>query len=78
MEYTKRFKTLSENDLQTIINNRLSVNTDKATESALRIMLKYLAEKGVDVDTLDKIQLDSYLYSFYAEVRTEKGIYFNL
>ena len=41
-------------------------------------MLKYLTEKGVDVETLDKIQLDSYLYSFYAEVRTEKGIYFNL
>ena len=71
---TGRFGTTSEQEKQSILRERNSVNTNKATSSAVCCIEQYLQEKGhVKLDLLPTEDLPNILEDFYINARTQKG-----
>ena len=71
----KRFATVDEDEIQRILEEKDSVNTRRATDSAVRTLQAYLREKGLseNFEDLSKTDLNMVLSKFYTEARQENG-----
>ena len=71
----KRFATVDEDEFQRILKENDSVNTRRATNSAVRTLQAYLREKGQtkNFEDLSKTDLYMVLYKFYTEARQKNG-----
>jgi hypothetical protein len=71
----KRFATVDEDEFQRILKENDSVNTRRATNSAVRTLQAYLREKGQtkNFENLSKTDLYMILNKFYTEARQENG-----
>ena len=70
-----RFATLSEDVMNSILKDKDSENTKKATNRAVRLFRKYLNEKGrpEDFENYEISELQEALTKFYSEARNESG-----
>ncbi|XP_062595701.1 uncharacterized protein LOC134257069 [Saccostrea cucullata] len=72
-----RFGILSEEQLQSIINNKVCLNTKAVVKTATKILKTYLNERDLgDIDDLVNVsseQLNLCLRKFYAELRKVDG-----
>ena len=71
----ERFASLNEEQMQIILNEKASINTQKAGYVMFNIFVKYCKEKNIAFDpkTITKGELNQSLRSFYVEVRKEDG-----
>ena len=71
----KRFATVDEDEFQRILKEKDSLNTKRATNSAVRTLQSYLREKGQtkNFEDLSKTDLYMILNKFYTEARQENG-----
>ena len=71
----KRFASLSDDQLKTLITERESNNTRKCTDSAVRTFRAYLVEKGLETgfESWPAEELDAILCKFFTEARSGKG-----
>lgn len=73
MEMTAaRFASVSEAELNLLLENKDAKNTKRATKSSLKIFHEYLREKSLE-EPQDKRSLAVVLKSFYAEARKSDG-----
>ena len=70
-----RFLQISEEQLQTIVENKHAVNAKRCTNQAMTFCRKYLAEKAQsnDLESFSRSELDTFLGKFYAEARNRNG-----
>ena len=70
-----RFASLSEAELQQIIDGKDAKSTNNSTKYAVKIFRDYLKDKQLpeDFENLTKQELDSHLRCFYGEVRNTNG-----
>ena len=70
-----RFPELSESELTSLLDQKNSDNTKKATKVALNVFRDYLKERKIDEDSLvaSKDKLVTVLRKFYAEARKKNG-----
>jgi len=70
-----RFPELSESELTSLLDQKNSDNTKKATKVALNVFRDYLKERKVDEDSLaaSKDKLATVLRKYYAEARKKNG-----
>ena len=68
----RRIASLSDAELSTLISDRESNNTKRATEAAAKIFQCYLEKKELDVhfENFASDQLDLVLCKFFTEART--------
>ena len=71
-ESKSRFPTLSEEDLNLLLDDKDAKSTKWATKSALKVFHQYLKEKKAD-EPQTKDTLENVLKLFYAEVRKANG-----
>ena len=71
----KRFASLSDAQCKTLITERESKNTRRATDHAVKTFNSYLVEKGIETDfeKWDSERLDATLCKFFTEARSSKG-----
>lgn len=78
----KRFASLSEDEIASILNEKDSINTKRVTKHAVTVFETYLKEKNYLVEGTDQPidwvnlpdpQLAGILKTFYAQARTAKG-----
>jgi hypothetical protein len=71
----RRFAEISEEQLQTIVENKDAVNTKRSTNQAVKIFREYLAEKAQsnDFESFSPSELDTFIGKFYAEARNRNG-----
>jgi len=71
----RRFADISNQQLETIVQDKDAKNTRRSTDQAVRLFRKYLQEKELDpaFESYDKQTLDKILCKFYAEARTVDG-----
>ena len=71
----RRFADISNQQLETIVQDKDAKHTRRSTDQAVRLFRKYLQEKELDpaFDSYDKQTLDKKLCKFYAEARTVDG-----
>ena len=71
----RRFAEISEEQLQTIIENKDAVNKKRSTNQAVKIFREYLAEKAQsnDFESFSPSELDTFLEKFYEEARNRNG-----
>lgn len=76
----KRFATISTEEQTRIVAEKNSKNTIKAGRIALNTLVKYCAEKNIelDVQTITANELSELMAKFYFEVRKEDGGYYKL
>jgi hypothetical protein len=70
-----RFATLSEDVMNSILKDKDSENTKKATDRAVRLFRKYWNEKNrsEDFENYEISELEEALTKFYSEARNESG-----
>ncbi|XP_033756252.1 uncharacterized protein LOC117338997 [Pecten maximus] len=70
-----RFASLNDENINKLMTEKDSINTRRATDSAVKMFKEYLKEKNVaeDVETLDSTELDKLLGKFYLEARNKNG-----
>ena len=70
-----RFPELSESEWTSLLDQKNSDNTKKATKVALNVFRDYLKERKIDEDSLvaSKDKLATVLRKFYAEARKKNG-----
>ena len=75
MADSDRFTELSESELTSLLDQKNSDNTKKATKVALDLFRDYLKERKIDEDSLvaSKDKLETVLRKFYAETRKKNG-----
>ena len=75
MADSDRFTELSESELTSLLDQKNSDNTKKATKVALDLFRDYLKERKIDEDSLvaSKDKLETALRKFYAEARKKNG-----
>lgn len=75
---SKRFASVSLQDIATLVENKDSQSTKKRVLSSSTLLKEYLSESGqnTDVKSSSVEELDNQLCQFYASVRTKKGDYF--
>ena len=68
-----RFKSVSKEEKDKILNNAKAENTNKATEQWISVLREYLAEKNLPIleEILDN-DLPSVLSDFYTEVKKKQ------
>ena len=65
-----RFKTVSKEQKEKILNNSKAQNTNKATEQWISVLKKYLEEKNLkQLDQISDGELPAILSDFYTEVK---------
>ena len=71
----RRFAEISEQQLQTIVENKDAMNTKRSTNQAVKIFREYLAENAQsnDFESFSPSELDTFLEKFYAEARNRNG-----
>ncbi|CAG2216012.1 unnamed protein product [Mytilus edulis] len=71
----KRFPSLNNEEIKKILIEKDSKNTRRSTDSSVRTFKSYLREKNLpeDFENLPNNELDSILFRFYPEARTENG-----
>ena len=74
-EGNPRFATINEEEFLSILKNKDSANTQRATEKCVKVLKAYLKCKGmpVEFEDWDKPRLAEVLSKFYMEVRREDG-----
>ena len=65
---SKRFATVTENDLRKLLDEKEAVNTKRATKTAVKVFTEYIIEKKIS-EPQDKESIAKVLKLFYAEVR---------
>ena len=71
-ESKSRFATLSEEDLNLLLDDKDAKSTKRATKSALKVFQQYLKEKKAD-EPQTRDTLANVLKLFYAEARKADG-----
>ena len=71
----RRFAEISEEQLQTIVENKDAVNTKRSTNQAVKMVREYLAEKAQlnDFESFSPNELDTFLGKLHAEARNRNG-----
>ena len=65
---------ITEEDIENILKQKNSKNTDNVTKYSKNIFTQYMHAKGLDLDTeINNNKLDSTLKNFYVDARTKKG-----
>ena len=68
-----RFKSRSDTEKKELLNGKDKQSTQKATESAVRLLKTYLFEKGYkELEAIPDVDLSNILYDFYSEVKPKK------
>ncbi|XP_046559097.1 uncharacterized protein LOC124268121 [Haliotis rubra] len=72
---SSRFAKVKDDDLQQIIDGSLSKATNRNTVWGVKLFREWLQERGYpsDFENFDAQALNTYLRSFYAEVRNGRG-----
>ncbi|XP_046556531.1 uncharacterized protein LOC124265754 [Haliotis rubra] len=75
---TKRFKTVTDNDLEHIVLDSRSKTTLQTTAWGVKILKQWLQfhEHSPEFETLPVGEMNALLKRFYAEVRTSDGNYY--
>ena len=70
-----RFASLTDQEFESILENKNAENTKKATKQAVTLFREYLREKGLpsEFESLDKPSLATTLGKFYVEARRVNG-----
>lgn len=71
-ESSGRFASLTENDLQNLLDQKEATNTKRVTKTALTAFNEYLKERRIS-EPQDKESIASVLKLFYAEARKHDG-----
>ena len=73
-----RFASLTEDQLNSIIEESDAKNTKRSTKTAITIFRNYLSSKGLNIDfeNFTSTDLDKILTKFYAEIRQENGDFY--
>jgi len=72
-----RFSSLSREEIETLVNNKDSENTKKATKNAVATLVAFCDETGHEnPDKLTKQELDDLLLEFYPNARKKSGEYY--
>ena len=71
----ERFATISEEEVQELVRDRVPESTRRATDKWLRILQDYLREKGVSCDfaSVSSQELAQILAELYPELRQQNG-----
>lgn len=72
---SNRFASLSEEQLNCLVDEKDSVSTKNSTKYAVNVFRQYLKEKNEseEFESCNREELDTLLRSFYAELRNSKG-----
>lgn len=73
-----RFGDSSEEEIQRLLEDKNTVNTKKATKTAVNIFREYLREKGLETcfEDFEKNVLNNVLKKFYVEARKRDGDFY--
>lgn len=79
----ERFPNLTRNEISSLLNERVSANTNKSTILSMNIFKEYLRHKGLEdsdesLKRLTKFELNDILSLFYCEARTKSGDHYKL
>ena len=71
----ERFASASENEIDSILKDKHSLNTHKAKEIAYKIFQNYIAEKKFKIDIINTtaIHLNIIIRKFYVEILKLNG-----
>ena len=71
----ERFASASENEIDSILKDKHSLNTQKAKEIANKIFQNYIAEKKFKIDIINTtaIDLNIIIRKFYVEILKLNG-----
>ena len=74
-ETSERFASNTDHDIATMLEDKDSSSTKKATKQAIKVLREYCAEKGLStqLEDNDKVELDNLLKQFYANARKKDG-----
>ena len=74
----ERFAVINEKQIQNILDEKSSKNTEKATEVSFNILCTYLKTRKIDFNftNINKSELNDLLRKFYVEVRKQDGSYY--
>ena len=77
MSSASRFATVSDEEFERILNEKNSINTNRATNVAWNTFKSYLIAKNLfdnfQVQSISKEELNNVLKKFYVEVRKNDG-----
>ena len=70
-----RFGTVTDNDLQELLIDKDSKNTQRSTKAAFKVFTSYLAEKNINFNiySIKSAELNEILKRFYVEIRKKDG-----
>ena len=74
-ETPERFASSTDHDIATMLEDKDSSSTKKATKQAIKVLREYCAEKRLSTqfEDKDKVELDNLLKQFYANARKKDG-----
>ena len=73
-----RFVMLSEKDIESLLDNKLSNNTKRNTDSSDRVLSEYTVKRNICLDDLyqlSKSEMNDFLQKLYAAVRKLDGTF---
>ncbi|CAB4003505.1 Hypothetical predicted protein, partial [Paramuricea clavata] len=71
----ERFASKNDVDIESMLADKDSKSTKKATKQAVKILREYCAEKELptEFENINKVELDNLLRHFYANARKKDG-----
>ena len=78
MAESERFVSVDDEDLEALLDNKDSKNTQTCIKSAVNILTALCASRNIlfhDLEQMSEADLCSQLKSFYAAVRSQRGTY---
>ena len=74
-ETPERFTSNTDHDIATMLEDKDSSSTKRATKQAIKVLREYCAEKGLPIqfENSNEVELDNLLKQFYVNARKKDG-----